>query len=159
MELENKQTKGAEHEYYRVNPPIELLRGREVPLPSLNIVLRHTLARGVHPADEVLRIGMTLIRHLAKRLHLIRLEPPRNGTGTKQRQQHDQLFRHRFTHGWMGWDHTNFAQIRPVYAMMNPGALVAGKGNARVGIACLRVGQMLRALVRGDPGGGDYPCP
>ena len=63
------------------------------------------------------------------------------------------------TLGWMGWDHSNFAQIRPVYAMMNPGALVAGKGNALVRIAYLRVCQMLRALVRGDPGGGDYPCP
>ena len=47
----------------------------------------------------------------------------------------------------MGWDHRNFAQIRPVYAMMNPGALVEGKGNARVGIAYLRVGQMLGAVV------------
>jgi hypothetical protein len=30
----------------------------------------------------------------------------------------------------MGWDRRNFAQIRPVYAMMNPGALAMGKGNA-----------------------------
>jgi hypothetical protein len=56
-------------------------------------------------------------------------------------------------------DHRNFAQIRPVYAMMNPGALVAGKGNALLRVAYLRVCQMLRALVRGGPGGGDYPCP
>jgi hypothetical protein len=56
----------------------------------------------------------------------------------------------------MGWDHGNFAQIRPVYAMMNPGALVAGKGNALLRIAYLRVGQMLRGVVRPVPDGGDY---